>query len=101
MDNDMELHRDQVLAQYKVRGGRIVSPGKFEGEPIYAPWFYEGGLEGLEVATDDDGSQIFQVGADDLAQYPEIPPDARWIRVYEDEQGFVHLSHYDTCPIEL
>lgn len=43
---------------YTVRGGVITSPGKFEGEPLYVPYYYGIGLEGFadESGTLKDGT---------------------------------------------
>ena len=91
--------REAVLDAYDVDGnGRIVSPGKFEGEPIFAPHFWNVALAGF--ADSDDGSVFtFKFGrkesatVDDFAVWPELKTwlgRSRTLRMREDDQGFVH-----------
>lgn len=74
--------------------GRITQPGKFEGEPIFAPYFWQVGLEGF---ADSDNGKVYTFrfvnGCTDFALWPELK---RWlgrkrtIRLFEDSQGFVY-----------
>ena len=83
------MKRSEVLREYDVdRSGRIKSPGKFEGEMIYVPVFWNAGLEGF--ADDDDGSVYeFRITADDRREYPELGKKKK-LRLAESEQGFVY-----------
>lgn len=72
-------------------GRRIVTPGKFEGEPIFAPYFWECALDGM--ADWDDGKLYkFDITLKDREDWPEL---AAWLgrrhtlRLHEDGQGFV------------
>lgn len=38
--------RAKSLSGYSTDGTKITSPGKFEGEPIFAPYYWNLGLEG-------------------------------------------------------
>ena len=72
--------------------GRIRSPGKFEGEPIYVPYYWEAFLSGF--ADRDDGSRIgFDITPEDRALFPEIPAKRRTINLYERSDGFVCSDH--------
>lgn len=73
-------------------GQRITAPGKFEGEPIFAPHFWNIALEGF--ADSDDGNVFtFRITQQDRQ---EIPGLDGWLghkfalRLREDDQGFVH-----------
>jgi hypothetical protein len=79
-----------VRDEYNVNHfGLITDPGKFEGEPIYIPHFWQIGLEGL--ADEDDGETfLFHVTDEDRKQFPEIPADQSTIRLAERSDGFVH-----------
>ena len=83
--------------------GRITQPGKFEGEPIFAPYFWNLALEG--IADRDNGhSFVFrfaftgsgassQADRELLKDFPELK---RWLgrkralMLAEDSYGFVH-----------
>lgn len=68
--------------------GIIRTPGKFEGEMIYVPHFWEAYLNG--GADRDDGSVLgFDVTPEDRAEYPEIPKRKRTVRLVERADGFV------------
>jgi hypothetical protein len=86
------MTRKEIEESYEVKDGRICSPGKFEGEVIYAPYFWAFGLEGW--ADRDDGKVYgFDIHPDDRAEFPEIPADRRTINLDEADQGFVHTDH--------
>lgn len=69
-------------------GGVIASPGKFEGEMIYVPYFWQMYLEG---GADDEVNGVlkFRVTDEDRALFPEIPKRQKWVRLWEDSVGFV------------
>lgn len=82
-----------TLENYQHDGKRITSPGKFEGEPIFAPAYWQLGLEGF--ADHDDGKTYtfkFTNGCDDFKVWPELKQwlgRKRTLRIYEGETGFV------------
>jgi len=70
----------------------IRSPGKFEGECLYVPYFWGIMLDGGADDEDEDEGvpiAIFDVNADDVAQFPELA-DRETVALWEDDQGFVH-----------
>lgn len=90
------MTRHETLNNYEVNPatGTIISPGKFEGEPIFAPHFWFCGLEGF--ADSDDGKvYTFRIKQSD-PERKEFPELAKWLgrkralRLIEDDQGFVH-----------
>lgn len=79
--------REEIEKQYSVRDGRISSPGKFEGEMVYVPYFWGHGLEGL--ADKDDGEMYtFRVMPEELAVFPELGK-SKTVRLRERDDGFV------------
>lgn len=88
------MTREEVMRVYKVEGERIISPGKFEGEPIFAPHYWQIGLEGF--ADFDDGKAYrfrFKKADEDYKLWPELKKwlgRKRSMLLVEDSQGFVH-----------
>jgi hypothetical protein len=89
------MTRAEILSAYDVdANGRITSPGKFEGEPIFAPHFWDCGLSGF--SDSDNGSVFtFKITKAD-SEHTEFPELKKWLgrsrslRLREDSQGFVH-----------
>lgn len=80
--------RDELLEQYELNeAGLIRSPGKFEGEPIYVPYFWDKGLEGC---ADYDSGPVFgfEVDTSDLELFPELE-GITVIALEESDSGFV------------
>lgn len=91
------MKRSEILKQYTVdANGRIASPGKFEGEPIFAPHFWQMGLEGF--ADSDDGRVYgfrLKNGDPEFREFPELKKwlgRKRSLKLFEDSQGFVHCA---------
>jgi hypothetical protein len=81
--------RQEIEQNYRISAtGHIQSPGKFEGQMIYVPYFWEASLDGGPDDYDDD-ALLFDVTAEDRALFPEIPVKTEIIRLIETEQGFV------------
>lgn len=86
------MKREEILEQYEVNdGGEIESPGKFEGEAVYAPHFWDMVLSGFGETVYDGDTPIsfFEVTDEDRAQFPEISPETCFVSILEDTQGFV------------
>lgn len=86
--------RDKVLAEYQHENERITSPGKFEGEPVFAPHFWNIGLEGF---ADEDNGKVylfkFKTTDAEMQAWPELKKwlgRKRTLRLVENDQGFVH-----------
>jgi hypothetical protein len=93
--NTLEMER-QSVCEYANDGRRITQPGKFEGEPVFAPYFWDLGLQGF---SDSDDGKVFTFrlafnGTDkDIpfkVQLREWLGCSRTLKMYEDDQGFVH-----------
>ena len=82
------MNRQQIIKDYDIDNtGRIRSPGKFEGEMIYVPYFWDAFLNGC--ADSDNGKVLgFNVTADDKAMFPELKRK-RVVKLYERDDGFV------------
>jgi len=79
------MTRAEILAQYEIKDGIIVSPGKFEGEPLYAPYFYSIWLDG------GADSASLAILPEDRKAFPEIPARRRKFWLSEDAQGFFYI----------
>jgi hypothetical protein len=81
------MTREEIEREYRVLNGIIRSPGKFEGEMIYVPYFWDAYLNGN--ADRDDGNVIgFDIDANDKAQFPELKK-RRTVKLYQRDDGFV------------
>jgi hypothetical protein len=90
------MNRNQILDEYEINeGGVIQSPGKFEAEMLYAPYFYEALMDGLADDRDDTDPDCpvatFVVSADDLAEFPELG-GAMLVKCWEDTSGFFYCA---------
>jgi hypothetical protein len=87
------------------------APGKFEGEPWYAPYFYYCALDGAGeslYSPDDDGSSclgdILDVADEERTAF-DILPDIQHIALWYSDQGFVLLEelsasrHAELCRL--
>ena len=88
---------------YANDGERITQPGKFEGEPVFTPYFWNLGLEGF--ADRDDGHcyhfrfsftrKDSPTHAEDLKILEKFPTLKKWLgrkrslKIVEDSSGFV------------
>lgn len=81
------MTRKEIEAAYNVVGGRIRSPGKFEGEMVYVVAFWHIAMEGF--ADRDDGRVFgFDIIKEDKHEYPELK-GRRTVKLIEDDNGFV------------
>ena len=80
------MNRSTILSTYRVENNIICSPGKFAGNPIYAPYFWEMVLEG--AGEDIDGDYFIELCSEDRAMFPELG-EATNIVIWEDDQGFI------------
>lgn len=81
------MTREDIEREYTVQNGIIRNPGKFEGEPIYAPFFYDALMNGM--ADEDDGDEAwFDITDEDRAMFPELGACTRVI-LRQSDQGFV------------
>ena len=88
--------REQVLRDYSHNSsGIITQPGKFESEPIFAPYFWNLALEGFADEDTNDGF-AWRLDASDFALWPELRTQGFSVgdelHLRESEQGFVYCN---------
>lgn len=76
------MTRAEIAAHYVIVNGFIHSPGKFQGEPVYAPHFYALVGLGEGVAQDDDHSIWFPIREEVRKEFPELDAEASQVEVY-------------------
>ena len=84
------ITRKEIENTYTVVNGAIRNPGKFEGCPVWAVYFYDLLLDG-GADSDDDGVATFRITAEDIAEYPELA-GASGVMLREDDSGFIHVA---------
>jgi hypothetical protein len=85
-----------------VRDGIICSPGKFESEAIFTPYFWDmAGDGGADILYWADGAiqYLLEINNDDRASWPEIASDTVAVILAESDQGFVSLD--ELTPAQL
>jgi hypothetical protein len=79
---------------YRNNGRCITEPGKFEGCPIFAPYFWEAGLSGF--ADEDDGERyVFRITPEERKESAVLDQYLgrnQKVLLWEDSQGFVHCA---------
>ena len=89
------MTRQNVFSDYVVINGVIKSPGKFEGQPLYAPYFWDLMLEGGGFTYENEEEGVveteFVVEQGDLDEFPELKDYDR-VYIWDDDQGFVHCE---------
>lgn len=94
------MTRAEVLRQYAVNDHHeIVTPGVYEGEPVFAPYFYSAyrlGRPHQRCAHRNDGmlALFYEVTPFDRAQFPELK-DVLGVSLFVDEDdglAFFHLE---------
>jgi len=91
------MNREEIENSYDINEyGIIVSLGKFEGEMIYAPYYYDLWLnDSSDEEIEDNGEiiPIFSITQDDIEEFPELEEyEGMKINLWESEQGFVYLE---------
>lgn len=88
------MTRQEIEADYAVTSGVITSPGKFEGEPVYAPYFYDLlGKGEADNVRDSEGVDVFTffIQDPDTREFSELR-DADSVDLWENGDGFVHVE---------
>jgi hypothetical protein len=79
--------RADIERDYTLENGIIRTPGMFEGEALYVPYFWDAFMNGC--ADRDDGAVLgFDVTQEDKAQFPELKR-RRTVKLYQRDDGFV------------
>ena len=101
-ENSMVTRHD-IIQDYDVENDIIYSPGMFEGEFIWTPYWYELIMMG-DGEPIDEGVELVEVTDEDRNEWPEIDGDTTHIAVAINEQGFVsvhELSKFHSCPLSF
>ena len=105
--NDHPVTRAWILENYRVRftgvgtpfeRSYIMNPGKFEGEPIFTPYFYELAMNGMGEPGPDN-SDRFYVEPEDIQEFPELAGIITVELQYSDN-GFVFCITCDANDLE-
>lgn len=92
------MDREDVLDRYNSVGGIITSPGKFGGQPIYAPYLWDVVLEGgSETIYTEEYIvlELIEISGEDRGHFPELEEDEVGAAVlYETNDGFVYCLIY-------
>jgi hypothetical protein len=82
------MTRNDIIENYTVdEYGIILTAGMFEGEMIYAPYFWDAYLDGM--ADEDDGHKLtFYINEQEVVMFPELEGRDR-ISFYQRDDGFV------------
>ena len=81
------MNRKDIEANYRIEHGIIKTPGQFEGEMLYVPYFWDAYLNGM--ADRDDGKTLgFDLTKEDKDMFPELK-GRRTIKLYQRTDGFV------------
>jgi len=73
--------------EFKVKNGIIQNPGKFEGEPLSTPFYYD-------LMVNGEG-EFIDIEPSDRVQFPNIPDNKAVAYVTENDQGFVTIEFLD------
>ena len=90
------MSRNETLAAYTIENGIIVDSGKFEGEPIYTPEFYDACLDGCGEDLEGDSPDgsfaiLMEIEPADRIEYPELG-EAKYVFICCDSQGFISTN---------
>lgn len=77
--------RKHIEEEFKVEGERIVSPGKYEGEPVYAPYF--------DAKTEARGKGMHTIRDADRAEFPELK-SYKTVVVTREDSGHVSVQAF-------
>jgi hypothetical protein len=89
------MTRQEIIDQYEVKDNFIVSPGKFEGELIITPYFWQEYLEGGDDNPNEFeyGIMSFTITDEDREIFPEIlTPNSHTVKLHVDDNGFIYTE---------
>lgn len=88
------MTRQEIESEYNVVGGIIRSPGKFEGEAVYAPWCYERmACGGADIIDFPNGGRVDLIQLDDETRREwNIESSIFAIACEETAQGFYQCA---------
>lgn len=97
------MDKKYVIKNYEVNAhGYIETPGKFEGEMVYAPWFHQAILDGLQDETliiNGVAFDIIEVTDDDKKEFIELV-DVTYLKCHTNNEGFFYCTPIDKNRLE-
>lgn len=85
------LDKEDLNERYRTENGIIRSPGKYEGEPLYVPYFWEKYvLNGFSSETLHDGINTYDVIEISNEDKEKFDIEYNYIVLYESNHGFVY-----------
>lgn len=104
METRHQSQRDAITSEYEVsEHGIITSPGKFEAEMIYVPYYYDLIGDGASEIIDgplETRFDVFEIDADDRALWPEIDETTTHLVISERDNGFVDCEEMTSREFE-
>ena len=89
------MTREEILRQYTVDSNGIIRTlGKFEGEMLYTPEYWDAGLDGA-WSEDADSVYFFELDARDYERWPELQ-NVYGLAISESDTGFVSATLLET-----
>jgi hypothetical protein len=86
------MNRKEILETYDVNDkGVIQTPGMFERQMLYAPYFHELFMDGGGYEDFDNDLVYFDVNDEDIKEFPELF-GVKHIALHFDYQGFVEVK---------
>ena len=88
------MTRNEILSHYTTNEhGIITSLGKFEGEMLYVPYFWDLVLNGCgeDGGEESNPTSAFDIDSADRAVFPELAGTRRLV-LSESDQGFVYCD---------
>jgi hypothetical protein len=87
------MNRQDILNLWNVdkKLGLIADPGKFQGEMLYTPYFYDSMLNGF-ADEDIDGTAFFVINDHDRKEFPELKETDFGAALSVNDVGFVHTA---------
>ena len=96
--------RAAILAEYDVDShGMIQTPGRFESEMLYTPYFYDVVMNGCADTLDwPDGGivDLVDVDDDDRRMFPELGADTVAVAIETSDQGFVSCVAHTQATLD-
>lgn len=88
------MTRDEIFDQYEITNLVIQSPGKFESEAAWAPYFWDVTMDGTcdEITIGDDTVYVVEISNEDRAMWPELDANKTLALLQESDQGFVSCT---------
>jgi len=93
------MTRDEILKEFNVDefSGRIKNPGRFEGEQVFAPYFYDNSCEGFysDMIIDDIPYSLIEISEEDRKEFPDELKGMFGVIMWQNSQGFIFCKAFN------